>query len=201
MSKNLSMSPRKLPKQDRSQETVETLIEATTRILSREGRGSLSTNRVAQVAGVSVGSLYQYFPNKESLVAEVRRRYDRTFMARMVKASGRLATLSLREAVREFLRFMIDIHSDDPQLHNELAAEIPGEQREYLQEFVRAYLEAHRDEIRRSDLDLVAYICLEVGEALTHGTALKRSELLADDRFEEEVTDLVLRYLLKDESG
>ena len=56
-------------------------------------------------------------------------------------------------------------------------------------------------EIRRPDLDLAAYVCLEVGEALTHGTALKRPELLADDRFESEVTDLVVRYLLRDESG
>ncbi len=138
------------------------------------------------MAGVSVGSLYQYFPNKESLVAELRRRHDRGFMERMVKASGRLAALPLREAIREFLRFMIELHSDDPKLHNELAAEVPGEQREYLQQFVRAYLEARRDEIRRTDLDLAAYVCLEVGEALTHGTALKRPELLGDDRFEEE---------------
>ena len=180
---------------------VEAIVEATARIISREGRGSLSTNRVAEVAGVSVGSLYQYFPNKESLVAEVRRRYDRTFMERMVKASGRIAALPLREAIREFLRFLIDIHADDPQLHNELAAEVPGEQREYLQEFVRGNLEVHREEIRRPDLDLAAYVCLEVGEALTHGTALKRPELLTDDRFEEEVTDLVVRYLLKDGSA
>ncbi len=199
MSEDLSICPRKLPKQDRSQIMVEAILEATARILSQEGHGGLSTNRVAEVAGVSVGSLYQYFPNKESLVAEVRRRYDRMFMERMVKASGRIAALPLREAIREFLRFMIDIHAHDPELHNALAAEIPGEERAYLMEFVRGYLEVHREEIRRPDLDLAAYVCLEVGETLTHGTALKRPELLADDRFEEEVTDLVIRYLLRGE--
>ncbi len=70
---------KKQPKQDRSRVTVEAIIEATTRILKREGRAALTTNRIAQVAGVSVGSLYQYFPNKEALLAEVKQRYDLDF--------------------------------------------------------------------------------------------------------------------------
>ena len=49
--------------------TVEAILDATARVLVREGYARTSTNRVAAVAGVSIGSLYQYFPNKESLVA------------------------------------------------------------------------------------------------------------------------------------
>src|SRR3569833_3611546 len=63
--------PRKDASQDRSRATVDALIEATARILVREGFDKASTNRIAEKAGVSVGSLYQYFPCKEALVVVV----------------------------------------------------------------------------------------------------------------------------------
>lgn len=63
------LQPRKSPTQARSQKTVEEILEATARILQKEGVLELSTNKVARVAGVSIGSLYQFFPNKESLLA------------------------------------------------------------------------------------------------------------------------------------
>jgi AcrR family transcriptional regulator len=52
---------------------VNALLEATARVLIKEGFGNASTNRIAEVAGVSVGSLYQYFPSKEALVDEATR--------------------------------------------------------------------------------------------------------------------------------
>ncbi|MFO0660517.1 MAG: TetR/AcrR family transcriptional regulator [Polyangiaceae bacterium] len=62
------ISARKRPKQQRSEELVEAILEAALRILKRDGAERFSTVRVAKEAGVSVGSLYQYFPNKESLL-------------------------------------------------------------------------------------------------------------------------------------
>jgi AcrR family transcriptional regulator len=63
MRSDISTNPRKLPTQDRSKETVEAILQATAIVLKREGYDRASTRRVAEVAGVSVGSLYQYFPN------------------------------------------------------------------------------------------------------------------------------------------
>lgn len=176
---------------------VETLLQATTRILRREGHESLTTNRIAEVAGVSVGSLYQYFPNKESLVDELRQRYEAQFLERMIRALGSSASLPLREGVREFARFIIDIHREDPQLHNELSPEIPEEQHQTVRQMVRAYLEAHRDEVRRPDLEIATYVVVEVGESLVHNTALRAPERLEDPRFLDEVGDLMERYLAK----
>ena len=153
MPRSRSMSLKKRPKQARSQVMVETLLQATTRILRREGRESLTTNRIAEVAGVSVGSLYQYFPNKESLVNALRQRYETQFLERMIRAFGSGAPLPLREAVREFARFIIDIHREDPQLHNELSPEIPDDQHQTVREMAKAYLEAHRDEVRRPEVE------------------------------------------------
>lgn len=192
-----SISVKKRPKQARSRVMVETLLQATTRILRREGHESLTTNRIAEVAGVSIGSLYQYFPNKESLVDELRQRYEAQFLERMIRALGSSASLPLREGVREFARFIIDIHREDPQLHNELSPEIPEEQHRTVREMVRAYLEAHRDEVRRPDLEIATYVVVEVGESLVHNTALRAPERLEDPRFLDELGDLMERYLAK----
>jgi AcrR family transcriptional regulator len=64
----IGISPRKQPKQARSTQLVENVLEAAVRVLSREGARHFTTRRVAQAAGISVGSLYQYFPNKESIL-------------------------------------------------------------------------------------------------------------------------------------
>ena len=188
---------KKKPKQARSEVMVETLLQATTRILRREGREHLTTNRVAEVAGVSLGSLYQYFPNKESLVDALRERYDAQFLERMIRAFGKYGALPLRESVREFARFIIDIHREDPELHNELSPEIPEEQHQLVREMVNAYLEAHRDEVRRPDLEIATYVLVEVGESLVHNTALRAPERLEDPRFLNEVCDLMERYLVE----
>src|SRR5215468_399334 len=73
-------NPRKHASQERSRATVDALIEATARILVREGFDHASTNRIAEQAGVSVGSLYQYFPSKEALVAAVIDRHHQELM-------------------------------------------------------------------------------------------------------------------------
>ena len=68
MSPKLRTVPRKLPRQDRSRATVDAILEAAARVLVKEGFERTTTNRVAEAAGVSVGSLYQYFPNKEAIL-------------------------------------------------------------------------------------------------------------------------------------
>lgn len=73
--------PRKSPSQRRSVDTVDAIIEAVVRILRRDGYAGLTTRRVAEVAGVSVGSLYQYFPNRQAIVAELVRRRVAAFVA------------------------------------------------------------------------------------------------------------------------
>ena len=73
-----SLTPRKQPVQRRSEATVEALFEAAIQVLLASGYRKLTTTRVATRAGVSVGSLYQYFPNREALIAAVIERYLET---------------------------------------------------------------------------------------------------------------------------
>jgi len=71
MVRRIRTTPRKEPAQERSRVTYDAIVAATARVLVKDGYDALTTNRVAREAGVSVGSLYQYFPGKEALVAAV----------------------------------------------------------------------------------------------------------------------------------
>jgi AcrR family transcriptional regulator len=72
-----AITPRKLPLQERSTFTVEAITEATIQVLLSHGTDRLTTTRVAERAGVSVGTLYQYYPNKHSLMcALLERKHD-----------------------------------------------------------------------------------------------------------------------------
>src|SRR5262249_40590038 len=147
-------NPRKHASQERSRATVDALIEATARILVREGFDRASTNRIADQAGVSVGSLYQYFPGKDALVAAVidRHRDELSKVARgaLAKASGQ----PIRQAIRTLVAAAIEAHRIDPRLHRVLAEQIPRTGRlEKVETFsranyslFRAYLERHSDE-------------------------------------------------------
>lgn len=184
---------------------VETLLDATARVLTREGYDRASTNRIAATAGVSVGSLYQYFPNKEALVAALVARHNREMLKLLRDALKEVASLDLATAMREVVRAAVDAHLVDSTLHRIFAEQVPRMGQlakiEALQGetflLVRAYLEERRNEISVRDLDSATSICVTTVEALTHEFVINRPDALdADrDRFIDEVTRLIVGYL------
>jgi AcrR family transcriptional regulator len=101
------ISARKLPKQARSARLVSDILEAAARVLSREGARRFTTARVADAAGVSVGSLYQYFPNKEALLFRLQLdewRQTGALLDRILLDSARPPLARLRSVVHEFFR-------------------------------------------------------------------------------------------------
>jgi len=208
MARRLHTNPRKSASQERSRLTVNAIVEATARILIREGYDRASTNRIAAAAGVSIGSLYQYFPSKEALVAAVSERHSHEVFELMRNALVKVAARPIEVATREFVSVAIDAHRVNPRLHRVLAEQVPRigrlENVEAINQdaraLVRGYLDAHRDEIEVADLDVAAFICVTAVEALTHTAVLNRPDILTDEKaekFVDEVTDLVVRYLRK----
>lgn len=204
MPKRPATSPRKAASQDRSRATVDALLSATARVLVRDGYDRASTNRIAEAAGVSVGSLYQYYPSKEALVAAVIDRHIGDMMALVRQASVTLAPLPLADATRAIVRVMIEAHALEPKLHRVLVEQIPRvgslERIERLDEeacaLVRLWLEAHQEEIAVADLDLAAFVVVTAVEALTHAAVLRRPAVLEKlDAFVDEVAKLVVGYL------
>ena len=110
MTRKLQTNPRKSASQERSRLTVDALLEATTRVLIKEGYDRASTNRIAEVAGVSIGSLYQYFPSKEALVAAVIDRHTQEISEVTRNALVKAAARPIEVAAREFVSVAIDGH-------------------------------------------------------------------------------------------
>jgi AcrR family transcriptional regulator len=206
MARRPPINPRKRASQERSRATVDALIEATRRLLVRDGFDKASTNRIAQEAGVSVGSLYQYYPGKEALVAAVIDRHNRDLMQVVRVALTEVAALPIEKAMRRLVTVAIDAHRIDPRLHHVLAEQIPRTgrlekvatfNREY-HALVKDYLASHRDELRAVDLDLAAFVCVTSIEALTHTAVLHRPDVLSDEAvgtLVDEAARLVIRYL------
>jgi AcrR family transcriptional regulator len=198
--------PRKVASQERSRATVDALVEATARILVREGFDKASTNRIAEVAGVSIGSLYQYFPGKEALVAAVIERHQQEIMQTVRSELPEILLQPAEQAVRKLIAVAVKAHQVDPKLHRVLAEQLPRVGKlEKLETFssdnfrlFKTYLERHRDELRVNDLDLASFVCVTAIEALTHNAVLHSSKMLSDeamDAFIDETTRLVTGYL------
>ena len=185
---------------------MDALLEATARILVSDGFDHASTNRIARLAGVGIGSLYQYFPNKEALVGAVVDRHSEATMQVVRAALAKVALRPVDEAIAALVRVGIDSHRVNPRLHRVLTEQVPRVGRldsvqaigRETYALVRAYLEAHRDELTVADTGLAAFVCVTTVEALTHTAVVDRPDAISDveaDRFVDEVTMLVLRYL------
>jgi AcrR family transcriptional regulator len=206
MARRPHIKPRKAASQERSRATVDALVEATARVLVKEGFDKASTNRIAEVAGVSVGSLYQYFPSKEALVAAVIERHQQEIMQTVRGELAEVLAQPVEQAVRKLVAIAVKAHRVDPKLHRVLAEQIPRVGKlEKLATFnrenyalFRTYLESRRDELRVDDLGLASFICVTSIEALTHTAVLHHSEMLSDEAVEKlvgEATRLVAGYL------
>src|SRR4030095_14274327 len=125
MGRKLQTNPRKSASQERSRLTVNTILEATTRVLMKDGYDRASTNKIAAVAGVSIGSLYQYFPSKQALVAAVSERHSHEVLLLMRNALVKVAAHPIKVAAREFVSVAIDAHRVNPKLHRVLAEQVP----------------------------------------------------------------------------
>ena len=197
MSRELPVTPRKEPRQQRARATVDAILLAAAHILKTEGFERATTNRIAERAGVSIGSLYQYFPNKGAVVAALRERHHDWFEGCLQAEIARAASLPLRGAVRSIVELSIALHAVDVPLHNALTERhaFTPEDDAAFRRLAQRQLEENRDTLRPLDPEMASYVLVRTHQALVHRTAHEEPERLADPRFAEEVTELLVRYL------
>ena len=102
----------KKPKQERSKSTVEAILEAVTQIMDKDGPMGLTTNKIAEKAGVSVGSLYQYFKNKESIFEAILLRMTEENLESLEK---NLSQRPQSVGIGEIIRLVVMSHFDNIQ--------------------------------------------------------------------------------------
>jgi AcrR family transcriptional regulator len=186
------------PRQARARATVDAILIAAAHILKTEGVERVTTNRVARLAGVSVGSLYQYFPNKQAVLAALQERYAEGFEAAIEGEIAKGDTLPLRDAIRSAVDRILALHRIDPALHAQLSSDphpLSADEMRAYRLGMQRYLEAHAASLRPMDPALVSYVGTRVMEALLHGTAHDEPEWLDHPGFASEVTTLLVRYL------
>ncbi|NVJ13598.1 TetR family transcriptional regulator [Myxococcus sp. AM010] len=196
-------SPRKEPRQGRSKHMVDVILEAAARVFDQHGYEGATTNRVAERAGISVGSVYQYFPNKNALLTALHERHHLQMQAVVDRALAAAHGGTLREVIEGVVTAALAVHRAEPRLQRILHVEYPFFERpadvsqsaRRLFERTRAVLEAHREQVGRDDLDLATHMVLRMVEALVHSAVLD-PPVAAEGALEAAITEAVEGYLL-----
>lgn len=200
MSARDRLEPRRTPQQARSRATRERIVAAAARVLSDHGYARGTTNRMAEAAGMSVGSLYQYFPNKDAVLAELTRRHVADGVAR-VRAAVAGGPADLTSVLERAVGAMVELHRGDQRLHQVLFEQAPRPA-DVLEEARRAEdglvdllatLLAADADVTVGDRERAARLVVWTVEGLVHRAAAMG--WLHDHRLQQEITSLALAYV------
>ena len=193
---------RRPPTQARARATVADILAATARILEREGYEALTTNAIARVAGVGIGTLYQYFETKEAIVEALQHEHfekmGRPFLATMEA----LADAPLEEMVFGLATLMRTSELlNSPLSKRLLAVPIRGKPKAVLHleqrnaEILHRYLMRLAPHADAASLRISIFLVVQTVEALILSASQSRPRGLTRQRFTEELGQLVVRYL------
>jgi AcrR family transcriptional regulator len=197
--------PRRAPRQRRAEDTVAILLDATERVVSKSGFHAATTNAIAKVAGVSIGTLYHYFPTKEALVSGVVHRMWEAELASFMDQASAFLELPLDEAIRVAVRALVATIAKRIDLYRSWYTEAPhlGELSQGLEMssraamFVRAALEHRRELLLPADLDFAADIVVKTTIAIARTGARDYPTQMKDGRLAAELSDMIIRYLVR----
>jgi AcrR family transcriptional regulator len=195
-------APRRQPRQKRAQQTVEVVLDAVIAVLKRDGVSAVTTNRIAEVAGVSIGSVYQYFPDKRAIFMALHARHVDQIGSLVERTLVEHSRSSLPDLVRALVEAMIEAHTVDPELFELLHAEVPHRAhgaRDFesrLRGVLRLALTARAKEIDSDrDVERVLFVLTHMVDSLSHAAAIQRPSRLSLSAARDEVVRAVLAYL------
>lgn len=193
---------RKTPQQARSRATVDAILDGAVQVLVRTGYHRATTSMVAKVAGVSVGSLYQYFPNKDSVFTAVRQRaldgaIESTRRA-LASAPGDFAARTEASIVA-----LLEYKAKNPALHRALKTElgrldglrISRKREQRSRELTEQLLRAHQAELGLSDPVRAAFFVVNAVEGVIAATLLEAPQTLGEPALAQGMTRMVLSML------
>lgn len=201
------LQPRRKPVQVRAELTRERILTAAAHVFAEHGYAAGTTNRIAERARISIGSLYQYFPNKDAILVELVDAHIEAGTAAVLAAlpSGPdgWSALPLADVVGPVVAAMVALHADGRGLHRVLFEEAPRPPEQIarlralerdLTSMLAAQLAAH-PEVTAPDPALAARLTIDVIESLTHRIATDGDSQIPDDVLAAEITRLIVAYL------
>lgn len=175
MDKDLK-SERKSPKQARSRDLVNAIYEATVRILPKIGSYEITTKKIAEMAGVSIGSLYQYFPNKEALLGSVMDISMKASTEKAYKKFDEIQGKTIEESVALIIDFTLDLFLRERERHSEIFRRAPElgrlpsmlQLRNQVVERLAREMESHRQGLDKRDYVRVSFIAVNSVMGVIH---------------------------------
>ena len=200
---HLEPGQRRQPKQLRSRLMVEAIVEAARQVFSDVGFEAASTNHIAERAGVSIGSLYQYFPNKDTLILEVQRAHHEEVLEAMKSAMDYAGSLPLKDAIRTIVSANLDIHLRTPKLHASFEEWIPAETKlvdrsgflEDLADAVANFLDKRPDLNMGDQLQPAVFILMNMVRSIMHASVRDEQASSRRDQIVDHLAESILGCL------
>jgi AcrR family transcriptional regulator len=194
------------PKQKRSIELKAKIVQTAFDLFCRQGFYRTTTNEIAKRAGISIGSLYSYFKDKDAILLEILGKYHEQFMSLRQEsiASLELFKSDKRAWVRNLIERLIALHEASKQFNRELnvlyyskadVEKLLDEQTEETRLSVLEYLSRWKHEIKRKDLEAASVVAFELISALVHDIVFRKNPL-GRERLITEGVEAVCKYLL-----
>ncbi|ABM11793.1 MULTISPECIES: TetR/AcrR family transcriptional regulator [Mycolicibacterium] len=203
MTSDVASRLRRAPRQERSRAMVDRILDAGEQMLIAHGFDGASTNRIAAAAGISPGSLYQYFPNKDAIAAAVIDRFSDQLSARVAARVSERLDQPAPDYVRESIAALIEALDVHPEFLRAVMEQTPRlgtgsklvafEQR--IGELTVAYLTINKRQVRTDvTVDVAAWMLVRMVEHLCVRYILDQPSI-EREKFIDEVTLMALNYL------
>ncbi|MDC0254854.1 TetR/AcrR family transcriptional regulator [Bacteriovoracales bacterium] len=200
----IALKPRKYPSQSRSKVTVDSIIESAFEILIKFGYEKSTTQRIAERAGVSVGTLYQYFPNKKSIFTELQRHYADKLYEHLEKLLEPCRELPIIDAISLFVEGFIGHISKNLEIWHVLLGYrdhfLPEEERtirnKRLLGLLTQNMSLREEPLRITDIEMASLLMINMCESITHSVITQYPEKLNNGSLEKELKSLLSSYII-----
>lgn len=190
------------PQQSRSKATVEAIIEAGIRAVASHG-ASATTRQIAETAGISIGSLYEYFSNKEAVFDAMHQRFINEVVALIQDTTPAIVQMPADDGVRELLRRFGALLTRDDERYLRVARQLVHNDslnyaepiRQMLMQLVMAYVVSQPAQASRVDLQAMAYIMINTGIFMMLHHLSTPNPPITFEQLCDGLADIVRRYL------
>ena len=194
---------RKKPVQQRAKVTADAILEAAEKIMLKEGYEQANTNRIAEVAGVSIGSLYQYFPNKEAIATSLIEKTVSTVAVQLRQTLHDLLEAPLEEASRKANLAMLDMFEENQfalyVLPEKLKKQSNNEVGLAIEKFMlvtnRSFMEQHSKNFTVNDLDVSLHVITVATLNNIENFIRENPTNMSREQFIDEMVRLFVSYL------
>ena len=190
---------RREPKQQRSRQTVDFVLEAVQLVVKRHGSQAITTNRIAEAAGVSIGSLYQYFPDKRAIFTALHDRHVEDVRQVIEQTTAGCASAPLEEFTRELVQGLVNVHTEGAELHEIVSSAVPesalGFKNALHHTFAQVLSRADQRRYSLDETERMLFVLPRMVESLVHGAVHQAPAALSRDGARNEAIRTVLVYV------